>query len=97
MFEEVAESKCCGNPDRDCGGREMEAINAVQETERNEAETKNMRPSTRSRWTGRPPDRSTSLWRLEKPKNLEAFLITSSDGHEDRPHQAELNKGVPSG
>lgn len=26
------ESKCCGNPDRGCGGREMEAINAVQET-----------------------------------------------------------------
>lgn len=41
MFEEVAESKSGGNPDRDCGGREIEAINAVQETEWNEVEKKN--------------------------------------------------------
>jgi hypothetical protein len=27
------ESKCCENPDRCCGGSEIEAINAVQEIE----------------------------------------------------------------
>jgi hypothetical protein len=28
-FDGAEESKCCENPGRDCGGREMEAINAV--------------------------------------------------------------------
>lgn len=28
-FAGAEESKCCGNPDWDCGGKEMDAMNAV--------------------------------------------------------------------
>jgi hypothetical protein len=64
------ESKSCGKPDRGCGGREMDAMNAVLKRYKKKRKSQ----SKRSRWMSRPPDRLTSPATIvESLLNLEVF------------------------